>query len=151
VYKRIYLSLKVHLFVFPSLYLIIPKTCLSLKYAWLLLPYITEVILVSTDIWLYHIGEGKHPHLLGSDATSVAEIYQSYAGTCCLCLQGRRTKYHSHLESLRTRPSMTLQSLLGPGIPQMTTPFFSGFLGSVMCPSERSPPIMFLGFPLVID
>ena len=87
-YKRIYLSLKVHVFVFSSLHLIIPKARLSIRFACLVMSYITEVILVSTDIWLYHSGEGKHPHLLGSDAVSVAEIYQSCAGTCCLCLQG---------------------------------------------------------------
>jgi len=92
-------SLKVHLIVFSSLYLITPKAWLSLRFAWLLLPYITEVILVSTDISSYHSGERKHPHLLGSDAISVAEIHHSCAGTCCLCLQGTRTKYHSHLES----------------------------------------------------
>jgi hypothetical protein len=138
------------LLVFSSLYLITPNVWLSLRFAWLLLPYITEVILVSTDIWLYTSGEGKHPHLVGSDAISVAEIYQSCPGTSCLCFQGTRTKYHSHLESLRTRPSMTLQSILGPGFPQMTIPFFSGFLGSVICPSERSAPIMFLVFSLVL-
>jgi hypothetical protein len=54
---------------------------------------------------------------------------------------------------------MALQPLLGPGLSQKMPPYIPlcllvvsilVYLGSVMCPSGRRPPILFLVFPLVL-